>query len=79
MANDSRYGLAAYFFSNDMNRIMRVVRDLECGELYINRGPGESIHGFHSGWKQSGIGGDDGKYGLEHYLQRKTVYIKYQS
>ncbi len=79
LANDSRYGLAAYFFSNDMNRIMRVVRDLECGELYINRGPGESIHGFHSGWKQSGIGGDDGKYGLEHYLQRKTVYIKYQS
>ncbi len=79
LANDSRYGLAAYFFSNDMNRIMRVVRDLECGELYINRGPGESIHGFHSGWKQSGIGGDDGKYGLEHYLQRKTVYMKYQS
>ena len=79
LANDSRYGLTAYFFSNDMNRIMRVVRDLECGELYINRGPGESIHGFHSGWKQSGIGGDDGKYGLEHYLQRKTVYIKYQS
>jgi len=30
-----------------MNRVMRAVRDLECGELYINRGPGESIHGFH--------------------------------
>ncbi len=77
-ANDSRYGLAAYLFTNDMNRILRAVRDLECGELYINRGPGESIHGFHTGWKQSGIGGDDGKYGLEHYFQRKTVYIHYQ-
>jgi lactaldehyde dehydrogenase/glycolaldehyde dehydrogenase len=79
LANDSRYGLAAYLFTNDMKRIMRAVRDLECGELYINRGPGESIHGYHSGWKQSGVGGDDGRHGLEHYLQRKTVYVRYQS
>lgn len=79
LANDSRYGLAAYLFTNDVNRVMRAVRDMECGELYINRGPGESIHGFHTGWKQSGLAGDDGKYGLEHYLQRKTVYIKYQA
>jgi lactaldehyde dehydrogenase / glycolaldehyde dehydrogenase len=79
LANDSRFGLAAYLFTNDMNRIMRAVRDLECGELYINRGPGESIHGFHSGWKDSGIGGDDGKYGLEHYLQKKTVYLRFEA
>lgn len=78
LANDSRYGLAAYLFTNDMNRVLRAVRDMQFGELYVNRGAGESIHGFHSGWKQSGIGGDDGKYGLEHYLQRKTVYIRYQ-
>jgi lactaldehyde dehydrogenase / glycolaldehyde dehydrogenase len=78
LANDSTYGLAAYLFTNDMSRILRAVRDMEVGELYINRGPGESIHGFHTGWKQSGIGGDDGKYGLEEYLQRKTVYIRYQ-
>jgi lactaldehyde dehydrogenase/glycolaldehyde dehydrogenase len=77
LANDSRYGLAAYLFTNDLNRVMRAVRDLECGELYVNRGPGESIHGYHSGWKQSGVGGDDGKHGLEHYVQRKTVYLKY--
>jgi acyl-CoA reductase-like NAD-dependent aldehyde dehydrogenase len=51
LANDSRFGLGAYLFTNDMNRIMRAVGDLERGELYINRGPGESIHGFHSGWK----------------------------
>jgi lactaldehyde dehydrogenase/glycolaldehyde dehydrogenase len=78
LANDSRYGLAAYLFTKDMDRVMRAVRDLECGELYINRGPGESIHGYHTGWKQSGIGGDDGKHGLDHYLQRKTVYVRYQ-
>ena len=78
LANDSKYGLAAYLFTRDIDRVMRAVRDLECGELYINRGPGESIHGYHTGWKQSGIGGDDGKYGLDHYLQRKTVYLRYQ-
>jgi lactaldehyde dehydrogenase/glycolaldehyde dehydrogenase len=77
LANDSRYGLAGYLFTNDLNRVMRAVNSLECGELYVNRGPGESIHGYHTGWKQSGIGGDDGKHGLEHYLQRKTVYLKY--
>jgi lactaldehyde dehydrogenase/glycolaldehyde dehydrogenase len=77
LANDSRYGLAGYLFTNDLNRVMRAVRDLECGELYVNRGPGESIHGYHSGWKQSGIGGDDGRHGLEHYVRRKTVYVKY--
>ncbi len=77
-ANDSRYGLAAYLFSNDVHRIMRAIRDLEFGELYINRGPGESVHGFHSGWKQSGTYGDDGRHGLEHYLRKKTVYLRYQ-
>ena len=79
LANDSRFGLAAYLFTKDMNRVMRAVRDLECGELYINRGPGESIHGFHNGWKESGIGGDDGKYGLDHYLQKKTVYLRFEA
>ena len=76
-ANDSRFGLAAFLFSNDVNRIMRAIRDLEFGELYINRSIGESIHAFHGGWKQSGAGGDDGRHGLEHYLQKKTVYLRY--
>jgi lactaldehyde dehydrogenase/glycolaldehyde dehydrogenase len=76
-ANDSDFGLAGYLFTNDVHKIMRAVRDMEVGELYINRGAGESIHGYHTGWKQSGIGGDDGKHGLEHYLRRKTVYLKY--
>ena len=60
--------IAADCSQSEYERVMRAVCDMECGELYINRGPGESIHGFHTGWKQSGLGGDDGKYGLEHYL-----------
>ena len=38
---------------------------------------GESVHGFHSGWKQSGIGGDDGAHGLAKFMRRKSVYIAY--
>ncbi len=43
--NDSSYGLAAYLFTNDMNRILRAVRDMEVGELYINRGPANRFTG----------------------------------
>ncbi len=78
LANDSKFGLAGFLMTNDMNKIMRAVRDMEVGELYINRSLGESIHGYHAGWKHSGIGGDDGKHGLEHYVRRKTVYLKYE-
>ena len=76
-ANDCDYGLAAMVFTNDMNKIMRLHDDLEFGEIYINRGHGEQHQGFHNGLKLSGTGGEDGKYGLEQYLEKKTTYIKY--
>lgn len=77
-ANDSDYGLAAMVFTNDMNKIMRLSEELEFGEIYINRGHGEQHQGFHNGLKLSGTGGEDGKYGLEQYLEKKTTYIKYK-
>ena len=61
-ANDCEYGLAAMVYTNDMNRIMQLNRDLEFGEIYINRGHGELHQGFHNGYKLSGSGGEDGKY-----------------
>ncbi len=76
-ANDCEFGLAAMVFTNDMNRIMRLNDDLEFGEIYINRGHGEQHQGFHNGYKLSGSGGEDGKYGFEQYLEKKTFYIKY--
>lgn len=76
-ANDSDYGLAAMVFTNDMNKIMRLHDELEFGEIYINRGHGEQHQGFHNGLKLSGTGGEDGKYGLEQYLEKKTSYIRY--
>lgn len=76
-ANDTEYGLAAMVFTKDMNKIMRLSQDLEFGEIYVNRGHGEQHQGFHNGLKLSGTGGEDGKYGLEQYLEKKTSYIKF--
>ena len=77
VANDSRYGLSAYIFSRDYHTVMRTVDDLAFGEIYINRTLGESIHAHHAGFKESGIGGEDGKWGLLRYTQIKTAYHHY--
>jgi lactaldehyde dehydrogenase/glycolaldehyde dehydrogenase len=77
IANESRYGLSAYLFTNDMRAIMQAVNEISYGEVYINRVGPESIQGFHGGYGDSGIGGDDGAHGLEAYLRKKTVYLNY--
>lgn len=77
LANDSRYGLSAYLFTEDFRRVMRAVNDIQFGELYINRIGPESAHAYHTGFRESGIGGEGGKYGLDAYLQKKTVYLNY--
>lgn len=74
-SNDSEYGLSAYLFTNSMRNIHKAIADLEVGEVYVNRGMGEQHQGFHNGWKLSGYGGEDGKYGLSQYLEKKTVYF----
>ncbi|MCP9237708.1 aldehyde dehydrogenase [Lewinella sp. JB7] len=76
-ANDCRYGLAAIVFTKDLAKIMRLPDVLEFGEIYINRGHGELHQGFHNGLKLSGSGGEDGKYGIEQYLEKKTTYLRY--
>jgi len=76
-ANDCEYGLAAMVHTNDMNKIMRLNMELEFGEIYVNRGHGELHQGFHNGYKMSGSGGEDGKYGFEQYLEKKTFYMKF--
>jgi lactaldehyde dehydrogenase/glycolaldehyde dehydrogenase len=77
LANDSAYGLSAYVYTRDLKRLMRVAGELEFGEIYCNRTNGELIQGFHNGWKQSGLGGEDGKYGFDGYLRKKTMYVNW--
>lgn len=74
MANDSEYGLTSSVFSNSYNTVMHVQKKLKFGEVYVNREHFEAIQGFHAGWRKSGIGGADGKHGMEEYLQTKVVY-----
>lgn len=76
-ANDTRYGLSAYLFTNDYRVAMRVTNDIEFGEVYINRPMGEALQAHHIGHKESGLGGEDGKYGVLKYTQLKTVYHHY--
>lgn len=75
--NTSRYGLSAYLFTNDLSYAMRLANELEFGELYINRIGPEQLQGFHTGFRDSGLGGDDGKHGLDGFLRKKTVYLNY--
>jgi lactaldehyde dehydrogenase/glycolaldehyde dehydrogenase len=77
LANESRYGLSAYVFTKDMRRMMRLVRELKFGEIYVNRPGGDAVHAHHAGIRDSGIGGEDGKYGLDAYFQKKTIYVNY--
>ena len=77
VANASRYGLSAYVFSRSYQTVMQTVNALDFGEIYINRTLGESIHAHHAGYKESGIGGEDGKWGLLRYTQVKTAYHRY--
>jgi lactaldehyde dehydrogenase/glycolaldehyde dehydrogenase len=77
LANDSRYGLSAYVFTRNMKRLMRLVRGLDFGEIYVNRPGGDAVHAFHGGYRHSGVGGEDGKYGLESYFRKKTMYVNF--
>jgi lactaldehyde dehydrogenase/glycolaldehyde dehydrogenase len=77
LANDSRYGLSAYVFTKDMKRLMRLVRGLNFGEIYVNRPGGDAVHAFHGGYRHSGLGGEDGKYGLEGYFRKKCIYVNF--
>ncbi len=76
-ANDSKYGLSAYLFTNDMKKIMRAVQAIRFGELYINKIGPEQFQGFHTGYRLSGQGGEDGPHGLARYFRKRTVYVNY--
>ena len=78
LANDCEYGLTSSIFSENFNKVMHACEELEFGETYVNREHFEAIQGFHAGWKKSGLGGADGKHGMEEYLQTKVIYAQYR-
>ncbi|MED4206375.1 aldehyde dehydrogenase [Neobacillus mesonae] len=77
LANECEYGLTSSIYTQNIDVAMRACNELKFGETYINRENFEAIQGFHAGWRKSGIGGADGKHGLEEYLQTHVVYLQY--
>ncbi|MBU6474678.1 MAG: NAD-dependent succinate-semialdehyde dehydrogenase [Alphaproteobacteria bacterium] len=73
LANDTSYGLAAYFFTRDAARIWRVSEALEYGMVGVNSVSIVSAQAPFGGWKQSGMGKEGSKYGIEGYLEIKLV------
>ena len=75
IANDSIYGLGGGVWSGDEARAIRVARRIRTGQVDINGGPFNMLAPF-GGFKQSGTGREAGKYGLEEFLEYKSLQLK---
>ncbi len=75
LANETEYGLAAYFYSRDLARIWRVAEALEYGMVGINSTTLSNEAGPFGGIKQSGMGREGSKYGIEEYLELKYLNL----
>ena len=75
LANDSEFGLASYFFARDVGRVFRVGEALESGMVAINTGILSSEVAPFGGVKQSGLGREGSKYGIEDYLEIKYLCL----
>jgi succinate-semialdehyde dehydrogenase/glutarate-semialdehyde dehydrogenase len=73
MSNDTEYGLAAYFYTRDIGRVWRVAEALEYGIVGINEGIISTEVAPFGGVKQSGIGREGSKYGIEDYIEVKYL------
>lgn len=73
LANATEFGLSAYFYSRDMARVWRVAEALEVGMVGINTGVISHAEAPFGGVKQSGLGREGGKYGIDEYLELKYL------
>ncbi|MDB5245684.1 MAG: succinate-semialdehyde dehydrogenase [Segetibacter sp.] len=75
MANNTEYGLAAYFFTQNIGRAIRVAEALDYGIVGVNEGVVSHTEAPFGGMKESGIGREGSKYGIEEYVEVKYVCI----
>jgi succinate-semialdehyde dehydrogenase/glutarate-semialdehyde dehydrogenase len=75
MANDTQYGLASYFYTRDLARSWRVAEGLEYGIVGINTGLISTAEAPFGGVKESGVGREGSKYGIEAYLEIKYLCV----
>jgi len=74
-ANNTPYGLAAYFFTKDAARIYRVIQELETGNIGVNGTSLAYVQAPFGGVKESGMGREGGRHGLDEYLESKYVAL----
>ena len=74
-ANATEFGLAAYFYSRDVGRVMRVAERLETGMVGVNTGLISTAEAPFGGVKQSGLGREGSKYGLDDFLEIKYICL----
>ena len=74
-ANDTEFGLAAYFYARDLSRVFRVAEALEYGMVGINTGVISTEVAPFGGMKSSGLGREGSKYGLDEYLEIKYLCL----
>lgn len=78
LANDSRFGLAAFVFTRDLARGLMLCEGLEAGSVWLNDIQRSSHFVPFGGMKESGLGREKGRYGVESYLEYKTMYLSYE-
>jgi succinate-semialdehyde dehydrogenase/glutarate-semialdehyde dehydrogenase len=74
-ANDSASGLAAYFYTANLERVWRMMEGLEYGIVGVNTGAVSNEVGPFGGIKESGVGREGSKYGIEEFLEIKYVCL----
>ena len=75
LANDTEFGLSGYFYSRDIGRIFRVAEQMEAGIVGVNVGIISTEVAPFGGVKQSGLGREGSKYGLEEYMEIKYILV----
>lgn len=75
LANDSPYGLAAYLFTGDLKTALQMAEGLEAGGIGVNVNNVVDLQAPFGGWKESGLGRELGRWGLEAYMETKHIRL----